>query len=70
MLRLAIIFSVLPIVAFAQSAPQTSAQRFAAALASDLTSALVENDLLRAQVADLQKQITAVKAPTPSGSDK
>ncbi len=59
-----------PIVAMAQQpAPMTGPQQVASFLASSLTEAMAENDRLRAQVADLTKQLadakTAKEAPKP-----
>lgn len=58
---------VVPTVAFAQSPPQQSSQEaLTSALAGSLSHALGEVDGLKAQVADLQKQLTDLKAPKPA----
>lgn len=65
MVRILIVAALLlPTVAHAQTAPSGQAA-FAGALAQNLSVVLAENDALKAQVADLQKQL-AEKAAAPT----
>lgn len=65
MMRLAVLLVILflPFAAYAQAPAQTGPQQVAAFLASSLTAAMAENDALKAQNADLQKQLDALKKP-------
>ena len=53
---------LLPSLAYAQ-APSSQAANFVAALATNLNTALAQNDKLEAQVAELQKELDAAKKP-------
>ena len=55
---------LLPVAAFAQAPQaQSASANFAAALATNLSNALADNDKLKAEVDSLQKQLDAKKPP-------
>lgn len=71
MKKLAFVVFFLPVAAWAQApGPLSGPQQVASFLAANLTAAMDENDKLRMQLADLQKQLAEAKKAAPADVPK